>query len=123
MKIPDAWEFEKKRGKEKMEETRVFDRENTVPADMLMKLGEYLSFHVEADSGVIIEFYSIRYKRKIDTFVLGYYPPQNIWSLQEPIKSFLLEWDGSKFVNTSEEEKKIFSEENSYNNWSWFCFD
>lgn len=105
-----------------MEETRVFDRENTIPAALLLELSEKISSSVSFDD-IMLEFYSIRYKRKIDTFVLGYYPPQNIWSLQEPITAFLLEWDNGKFVNASEEEKKIFAEENAYNNWSWILLE
>ena len=106
-----------------MEEIRVFDRENTIPAVLLLELSKKISSFVMFDDDLMLEFYSIRYKRKIDTFVLGYYPPQNIWSLQEPVESFLLEWDHGTFVNASDEDKKIFAEENAYNNWSWILLE
>jgi len=107
-----------------MDNKNIFEKDNCVSADIIMKLGEYLSFNVPTEKECIIEFYSVRYKRGIDTYVLGYFHNENIFDLFSPMEAFLLEYDktSKRFINVSKEEKKFFSDEHCFN-FNWFCYD
>ena len=102
----------------------IFVKDNCVSCDVIMKLGEYLSFNVPADKECIIEFYNVRYKRGIDIYVLGYFLNENIFDLFSPMDAFLLEYDktSKKFINASKEEKNFFADESCFN-FRWFCYD
>ena len=105
---------------------KMFEKENLVPHEMIRFLAEYLCNFVDDESNLLLEFYSIRYKRGFDFFVFGFFPPEEIWCSQETdVKAFLFEWDWdqNKLVDSTEKEKEIFSMEYDSYHYGWLPFE
>ena len=96
---------------------------NSVPAEMLLKLSEFIRDKMPSDKFISVDFFEETIKRHIDIYVLIYFSDSEDGLFHfdtEEANAALLLWEYGDFVDTSDLEKECFVREHGFYKFKWF---
>ena len=104
---------------------KFFIETNSVPADLLSKVSEFIELHYSSekikDKLIMIDFYYYLEKRYLDHYVLIFCDENDLFSIRsEKVTASLLLWEQGVLKDTEQWEKDLFVKEHGFFDFNFF---